>query len=224
VESRTAKIALRRKMSTLRVRLVARLAAASLTAFLLTGCAVTPPAQHPKLPPDEQDLANRCATYVEQYCRRQPLVRVGAAGPGLVNDELVKCMTKIMNEYGAAPSLPDKQKVMLRYSCPESMVDPDGTRNAPSTTKSAEGESCTKTADCELGLRCIKLTCVPADAPAHPASKPTSFKAPSRPMVAHGGGLNRCGCHFNRKTGECHKCLSLPARPPTPSRSLRQLL
>lgn len=21
---------------------------------------------------------------------------------------------------------------------------------------------------------------------------------------AHGGGLNRCGCHFNRKTGECH--------------------
>lgn len=22
--------------------------------------------------------------------------------------------------------------------------------------------------------------------------------------VAHGGGLNACGCHFNRKTGECH--------------------
>jgi hypothetical protein len=22
--------------------------------------------------------------------------------------------------------------------------------------------------------------------------------------VAHGGGLNSCGCHFNRKTGECH--------------------
>lgn len=20
----------------------------------------------------------------------------------------------------------------------------------------------------------------------------------------HGGGLNACGCHFNRKTGECH--------------------
>jgi hypothetical protein len=20
----------------------------------------------------------------------------------------------------------------------------------------------------------------------------------------HGGGLNRCGCHFNRRTGECH--------------------
>lgn len=24
------------------------------------------------------------------------------------------------------------------------------------------------------------------------------------PMYAHGGGLNSCGCHFNRKTGECH--------------------
>lgn len=22
--------------------------------------------------------------------------------------------------------------------------------------------------------------------------------------VGHGGGLNACGCHFNRKTGECH--------------------
>ena len=22
--------------------------------------------------------------------------------------------------------------------------------------------------------------------------------------LAHGGGLNSCGCHFNRKTGECH--------------------
>jgi hypothetical protein len=22
--------------------------------------------------------------------------------------------------------------------------------------------------------------------------------------VEHGGGLNGCGCHFNRKTGECH--------------------
>lgn len=21
---------------------------------------------------------------------------------------------------------------------------------------------------------------------------------------AHGGGLNKCGCHFNRKTGQCH--------------------
>jgi hypothetical protein len=24
------------------------------------------------------------------------------------------------------------------------------------------------------------------------------------PVIAHGGGLNVCGCHFNRKTGECH--------------------
>lgn len=23
-------------------------------------------------------------------------------------------------------------------------------------------------------------------------------------MLAHGGGLNACGCHFNRKTGTCH--------------------
>ncbi|HET7832537.1 MAG TPA: hypothetical protein VFK88_06185 [Gallionella sp.] len=22
--------------------------------------------------------------------------------------------------------------------------------------------------------------------------------------LEHGGGLNACGCHFNRKTGECH--------------------
>lgn len=30
----------------------------------------------------------------------------------------------------------------------------------------------------------------------------------ARPCTAgpheHGGGLNGCGCHFNRKTGECH--------------------
>ncbi len=24
------------------------------------------------------------------------------------------------------------------------------------------------------------------------------------PAFPHGGGLNACGCHFNRKTGECH--------------------
>lgn len=23
-------------------------------------------------------------------------------------------------------------------------------------------------------------------------------------MLEHGGGLNGCGCHFNRKSGECH--------------------
>lgn len=23
-------------------------------------------------------------------------------------------------------------------------------------------------------------------------------------ILEHGGGLNGCGCHFNRKTGECH--------------------
>jgi hypothetical protein len=37
--------------------------------------------------------------------------------------------------------------------------------------------------------------------------------------VAHGGGLNACGCHFNRRTGECHchqprgcGCACQPAR------------
>lgn len=28
--------------------------------------------------------------------------------------------------------------------------------------------------------------------------------------VRHGGGLNSCGCHFNRKTGVCH-CHRAPA-------------
>jgi hypothetical protein len=26
----------------------------------------------------------------------------------------------------------------------------------------------------------------------------------SVPAFSHGGGLNTCGCHFNRKTGRCH--------------------
>jgi len=26
----------------------------------------------------------------------------------------------------------------------------------------------------------------------------------STEVVAPGGGLNACGCHFNRKTGDCH--------------------
>jgi hypothetical protein len=43
------------------------------------------------------------------------------------------------------------------------------------------------------------------------AGTPTSGVAPSfallmssQEVVEHGGGLNGCGCHFNRKTGECH--------------------
>ncbi len=24
------------------------------------------------------------------------------------------------------------------------------------------------------------------------------------PALAHGGGLNHCGCHINHKTGDCH--------------------
>ena len=30
------------------------------------------------------------------------------------------------------------------------------------------------------------------------------FSIFSQDMLAHGGGLNGCGCLFNRKTGECH--------------------
>jgi hypothetical protein len=26
----------------------------------------------------------------------------------------------------------------------------------------------------------------------------------SAPVLGHGGGLNRCGCHFDRKLGNCH--------------------
>src|SRR5919198_239413 len=26
----------------------------------------------------------------------------------------------------------------------------------------------------------------------------------STPAFPHGGGLNACGCHFNRRTGSCH--------------------
>ena len=34
--------------------------------------------------------------------------------------------------------------------------------------------------------------------------KPTDFSPIPDFLYAHGGGLNKCGCHFNRKTGECH--------------------
>lgn len=27
---------------------------------------------------------------------------------------------------------------------------------------------------------------------------------PAAGMLAHGGGLNRCGCHFDRRAGTCH--------------------
>ncbi|MBX3608337.1 MAG: YHYH domain-containing protein [Hydrogenophaga sp.] len=37
------------------------------------------------------------------------------------------------------------------------------------------------------------------------ASTPWEVPACTAPtLIAHGGGLNACGCHFNRKTGECH--------------------
>jgi len=48
--------------------------------------------------------------------------------------------------------------------------------------------------------------CKPAEGPiSAPASQPQSLLGREPiPALAHGGGLNKCGCHFNRKTGECH--------------------
>lgn len=37
-----------------------------------------------------------------------------------------------------------------------------------------------------------------------PAGLSTVGLLQSPPADQHGGGLNTCGCHFNRKTGECH--------------------
>ncbi len=36
------------------------------------------------------------------------------------------------------------------------------------------------------------------------ASDPWDPACGVKDEVHHGGGLNGCGCHFNRKTGECH--------------------
>lgn len=36
------------------------------------------------------------------------------------------------------------------------------------------------------------------------ASDPWSSMCELNAEVHHGGGLNACGCHFNRKSGECH--------------------
>jgi hypothetical protein len=30
------------------------------------------------------------------------------------------------------------------------------------------------------------------------------FDQEEKDPLWHGGGLNACGCHFNRKTGDCH--------------------
>lgn len=37
-----------------------------------------------------------------------------------------------------------------------------------------------------------------------PAAAVDQVPATCAETFFHGGGLNRCGCHFNRKTGECH--------------------
>lgn len=36
------------------------------------------------------------------------------------------------------------------------------------------------------------------------ASDPWAPSCNLNAVVHHGGGLNACGCHFNRKTGDCH--------------------
>lgn len=36
-----------------------------------------------------------------------------------------------------------------------------------------------------------------------PSSVADAVRVEQEPL-AHGGGLNACGCHFNRKTGDCH--------------------
>lgn len=36
------------------------------------------------------------------------------------------------------------------------------------------------------------------------ADQQSNKLAPGDTAVEHGGGLNKCGCHFNRKTGACH--------------------
>ena len=35
-------------------------------------------------------------------------------------------------------------------------------------------------------------------------TSPTEQVDTDETVLAHGGGLNACGCHFNRKTGQCH--------------------
>ncbi|QHE88163.1 hypothetical protein F9K07_26325 [Hydrogenophaga sp. BPS33] len=36
------------------------------------------------------------------------------------------------------------------------------------------------------------------------ASDPWVSLCDAQDALQHGGGLNACGCHFNRKTGDCH--------------------
>jgi hypothetical protein len=48
-----------------------------------------------------------------------------------------------------------------------------------------------------LALAVVLVAVVPSSA----ALVECSF---AREEIFHGGGLNRCGCHFNRKTGDCH--------------------
>jgi hypothetical protein len=50
------------------------------------------------------------------------------------------------------------------------------------------------------------------------------------PALGHGGGTNKCGCHFNRTTGECHchrptgvcgcECQPSSCKAPSPDESV----
>lgn len=39
------------------------------------------------------------------------------------------------------------------------------------------------------------------------AVTPITIQGSSQPLISHSGGTDKCGCHYNRKTGEyhCHK-------------------
>jgi len=55
----------------------------------------------------------------------------------------------------------------------------------------------------QLRLLAIAASFIPVAGSSHATSEPGLCLA-STEVVAHGGGLNACGCHFNRKTGGCH--------------------
>ncbi|WP_353885227.1 YHYH domain-containing protein [uncultured Hydrogenophaga sp.] len=55
-----------------------------------------------------------------------------------------------------------------------------------------------------LGLAALLAFITLASASASASTPWLASACAARGLVAHGGGLNACGCHFNRKTGECH--------------------
>lgn len=51
-----------------------------------------------------------------------------------------------------------------------------------------------------LALLCFCALVVQASA----STQATAARCTPDATLFHGGGLNACGCHFNRRTGECH--------------------